>query len=373
VRTAAFAVAAALLVCAAAPPDDPPKGEDVRFTTSDGCTIAATYWPPAEGTPLPAPAVVALPMFLNTRSTWAAMARPVIDRGMGLLALDLRGHGGSSKPGIDDLGKSDAATKAELIKAMHLDVEAAIAWLEKRQKTPPGKVALLGAGVGGGVAIDTAVRNPDEVAAVACLSPDNALDTWGSSILKKWPHGKRMLLVTTIEDAAGCSPFVKQLTDDVQLRIVGDQDVSPTAAPRILRGTYLFGHVADLESNVADWLALHVAFRRIDLGGGVTAVVGSTGSSLYVGVEADPKTPLDAFAVKVGLGPVTEPWSKASTIVVGKRLGPPTEDAAARRRTRVPRDRLGAESGKPFAVQVSLDGEKFLPDAGAPALLFSLR
>jgi hypothetical protein len=263
---------------------------------------------------------------------------------------------------------------------MHQDVDAAIAWLAAEKKTPTGKIVLLGASFSCSVAIDTTVLNPDPIAAVVCLTPNGTVGDAGFGMptmdrLPKWPHGKPLLAVSSDEDAVFSLELLTKLGDDARMRKVADSVPVGDAKARSIRGTDMFGRVPDVEDNVADWIALHVAFRRVDLGDGVTAVLGSTGTALYVGVETPPgaKTTLDALAVRVGLGPVTDPWSKSETIEVGKRLSGPTEDAAARRRTRIARDRLGAESGKPFAVQISLDGRKFLPAAGEPALLFSLR
>jgi dienelactone hydrolase len=380
VKGALFAavLVAAPLLCAAAPPDDAPKGEDVRFTTADGLSIAATWYPPLEGTPSPAPVVIALPMYRHTRGSYGPMVRPVTDRGMALLVLDLRGHGDSAKQGGEDLGKRVEARDAALFNAMHADVEAAIAWLGKEKKTPPGRLALLGASVGCSVAIDTAVRNPDGVAAVACLTPGkDYLGVPTMEHVEKWPRGKPLLLVSSEAEAdRGAGPIAARLDGrGAELRTVVDPGAAAAKEPVSLHGTDMFGRVPDVEDNLADWLALRIAFRRVDLGQDVTAVVGSTGTSLYVGVEAPAgsKTPLDSLTVRVGLGPVTDPWSKSATIAAGKRLGGPTEDAAARRRTQITRDRLGAESGRPFAVQVSLDGKKFLPEDGQPPLFFTLR
>ncbi len=135
----------------------------------------------------------------------------------------------------------------------------------------------------------------------------------------------------------------------------------------------MFGRVAEVEENLADWLALHVAFRRVDLGDGVVALVGSLGGVLYVGIETpeESKATFGKVAVRIGLGPVTDPWSKSETIEVGARLA--TNGASTRRRTKLARERLGAEAGRAFAVAVSLDGKKFQPEAGEPQFLVALR
>jgi len=373
-KSASFLIVGALLV-AAARAEDAKKGEDVSFKTADGLTIAATYWPPAEGAATPAPVVVALPMYQHERVSYAPMVGPITDRGMGLLALDLRGHGASAKQGDEDLSKKVEARDAALFNAMHEDVEAAVRWLAAEKKTPAGKIALLGASVGCSVAIDAAVRRPDDYAAVVCLTPGrNYLGVPTMDHVAKWQAGKALLLVSSQDEAAGgADPILTKLDGKgAEMKLVGPLDTATAAGPMALHGTNMFGKVLDLESNVADWLAYRLTFRHLDLGGGVTAVVGGAGDALYVGVEwtTDEKPDLAATAVRVGTGPVTDPWSKAQTLNVGRRF---TTAKTKRDRTKLRLDSLGAEAGKPFAVAVSLDGKTFHPEAGAPPLLITLR
>jgi pimeloyl-ACP methyl ester carboxylesterase len=374
----ALVVAAAALFAGPAAAEDSPKGEEVRFATDDGLSIAGTFYAGLSADGSPTPVVIALPMYRHTRDSWAPMVRPVTDRGMSLLAIDLRGHGDSAKQGAEDLSKRVADRDPELFKAMHADVEGAIAWLAKEKKTPAGKIGLLGASVGCSVAIDTAVRVPDAVGAVACLSPGR--DYLGVPTMEhvaKWPKGKPLLLVSSdAEMDRGAAPISTRLEGrGAELKRVVASEPGKIRDAMDLHGTEMFGRVADVEDNVADWLAYRLAFRRVDLGGGVTAVVGSAGSSLYVGVETPEgsKTPLGALTVRVGLGPVTDPWSKSDTIEAGQRLDRPSPETPTRRRTRIGRERIGAEPGRPFAVALSLDGKSFVPDAASAPLFFALR
>jgi dienelactone hydrolase len=380
-RTARLlAFAAVLLAAPARAADEAPKGEDVSFKTADGLTIAATYWPPAGASKDPAPVVVALPMYRRVRSSYAPMARPITDRGMGLLALDLRGHGDSAMQGAEDLSKKAEARDPSLFNAMHADVEAAVAWLAKEKKTPKGRIGLLGASVGCSVAIDAAVRGPDDFAAVVCLTPGkNYLGVPTMEHVEKWPEGKPILLVSSaVEAPAGADAIAGKLDGKgAELKIVQAIDPAGTTGAMDLHGTTMFGRVADVEKNVADWLAFRLAFHRLDLGDGVTAVIGAAGSELYVGVEwpAGSKRPsFESFALRVGTGDVTDPWSKSEIFPdVGKRFDRTGSAASTRARTKLDRESIRVALGRPFAVQVSLDGKRFLPEAGAPPLLITLR
>jgi dienelactone hydrolase len=367
-----LAFAAACLI-GSARAEETPKGENVSFKTADGLTIAATYWPPF-GASGPAPVVIALPMYKQTRASYAPMVGPVTDRGMGLLALDLRGHGDSAKQGDDDLSKKVGARDATLFNAMHADVEAAIAWLAKEKKTPKGKIGLLGASVGCSVAIDAAVRVPDEIAAVVCLTPGKAyLGVPTMEHVAAWRKGLPLLLVSSEAEAGNGADAIEGKLDGkgAELKLVKAFDPSAAAKPMDLHGTNMFGKVADVERSIADWMAYRLAFHRIDLPGGFTAVLGGCGEELYVGVLVPDgfKGSLSAFRVRVGKGGVTDPWSDTTTLDFVESLDEPS----SRHRTRVRREYVNAQPGKPFAVQVSLDGKRFLPEAGAPPLLITLK
>lgn len=366
-------LATALLASSTFAADPAPKGEDVSFQTSDGLTIAATYWPAATTSREPSPVVIALPMYAHDRTTYAPMVAPLTERGMSLLALDLRGHGGSAMQGKDDLGVRVKARDPALFNAMHEDVAAAVAWLAREKKTPRGKIGLLGASVGCSVAIDAATRTPDEFAAVVCLSPGtNYLGVPTLEHVAKWPKGKPLLLVASPKEATtGAVPIQAAIADKrVEVRTVeGGADADASMA---LHGTNMFGRAPDVERNVAEWLAYRLAFRRIDLGGGATAVIGATGDELYVGVETSPdaKAPLDGLLLRVRrfptIAPVTEPL-----IHLGPRLS--DADSMGRRRARIPRSTLAVDVGEEFRVEISLDGRNFLPNGDAPPLSFALR
>ena len=177
---------------------DASKGEDVRFKTADGLTIAATFYPAAEGTPLPVPVVIALPMYRRTRDTYAPVVGPLTARGMAVLALDLRGHGDSAKQGDENLSQKVESRDPSIFTAMHQDVEGAIAWLAREKHTPKRCIGLLGASVGCSVAIDTAVRDPGDVACVVCLTPGkDYLGVPTMDHIAHWTTGMPLLLVAT--------------------------------------------------------------------------------------------------------------------------------------------------------------------------------
>lgn len=67
---------------------------DVRFRSSDGTVLSALVYRPATATPAtPAPGILAVHGYINTRETQSAFAIEFARRGYVVVALDQRGHG----------------------------------------------------------------------------------------------------------------------------------------------------------------------------------------------------------------------------------------------------------------------------------------
>lgn len=176
VRRAAH-VALVVLAAVVAPPrplgaaPDATAPREIVVKTADGLELRAAYHP---ATTKGGAGVVLLPGFRGRRTDWDRVLVPMRDRGIHVLALDPRGHGRSEKPGKTDLSPLVTGRDRKLFAAMHADALAAVRWLVAQGGCDPKRVALVGAGVGGSVALDAAARAPAEVAAVAWLSPSGS-------------------------------------------------------------------------------------------------------------------------------------------------------------------------------------------------------
>src|SRR5688572_4848830 len=102
------------------------RDQRVSFRTADGVTIAATWF---EASSRPAPAVVLVHMLGRSRRDWEGVASRLADSGVGALAIDLRGHGDSARPG----GTEGAADYSTLVR----DLEAARRYLATRSDVQP--------------------------------------------------------------------------------------------------------------------------------------------------------------------------------------------------------------------------------------------
>ena len=102
-----------------------------------------------------APGVLLLHMNGGSHADWDGLARGLQAQGMGVLALDFRGHG--QTPGPVDWNKSVD------------DARAAWQALQSQTAIDPQRTAIVGASIGANIALIVGANNP--VAAVAALSP----------------------------------------------------------------------------------------------------------------------------------------------------------------------------------------------------------
>jgi pimeloyl-ACP methyl ester carboxylesterase len=172
---AVLALILAVSAAAAPAPTPAPKpsgpslpGEQVELKTVDGWALKAMF----------APSVPGKQTFLLLHGTgqrkedWKRLAFPLTRAGYGVMAVDLRGHGESRvSPTGEELTwkKLRATPTANDFIDMSRDAEAAVAWLAG-QGVPEDSIGLIGAEVGGSVAIRYAATH-QKVPLVVMLSP----------------------------------------------------------------------------------------------------------------------------------------------------------------------------------------------------------
>jgi uncharacterized protein len=112
--------------------------EEVTLRTNDGLNLAAWYVRSRNGA-----AVISYP----TRQGKLPQARMLVRHGYGVLLLDARGYDGSDgDPNL--FGWSDAK-----------DIDAAVAWLQRRPDVEGGRIGGIGFSVGGEMLLQTAASN----------------------------------------------------------------------------------------------------------------------------------------------------------------------------------------------------------------------
>jgi len=254
----------------AAPPGSQSAPQEVSFTTDDGVVIAADYYAPQVRRGLRAPMVILLHMYQSDRSAWGPLMPHLRAAGMAILAIDLRGHGGSIEPRAFQLRERVADRDSKLFRATYRDVAAACVWMAAQEEVDPARFALVGAGMGASVALDYAARDKS-VDAVACLSPatnDLGLD----SVAAVRNYGARPVLLVASGAEADAAEQLRRAARQATVKLIGGPAGSDPAA---LHGTQMLGRAGGLEQ-------LLVAFVEKSLGQATNEpVVASINSDVY--------------------------------------------------------------------------------------------
>lgn len=169
------------------------KPEPIILNTQDGVRIAGAYVKADQ----PRAAALLLHMMPAAKESWSAFASRLSELGIASLAIDLRGHGESTR-GADGSVDFRQFEDSDHQKS-RLDVEAALAWL--RERHPGARLLSAGASIGANLALRAMADHP-EVGAVLALSP--GLDYHGVAIddaLSRFRSGQRALLAVSVEDA----------------------------------------------------------------------------------------------------------------------------------------------------------------------------
>lgn len=223
------------------------SAREVSLKTSDGLTLSADWFPPpkeARGV------IVALHMYKSNKNAWRPLAEQAHKEKLGLLALDLRGHGKSAKQGNKDLSKGVIARDPALFGAMVEDAAAAMAFLAKKGFGPE-KVVMFGASVGCSVALQYAARDAKLKAAVLLTPGKKYLGIDSMTHITK--YGARPLLIVSAREelSVGAKALFGALT-------VRRQAVLLQLPQKKVHGTRMFGRVPRIEARLAEWAAIQL-------------------------------------------------------------------------------------------------------------------
>ncbi|MBD3304795.1 alpha/beta fold hydrolase [candidate division KSB3 bacterium] len=139
--------------------------QDISLTTSDQVTLAASWVVPhaSEENQQRRPVVILLHDYGLNRRDWSFFIPDLAQRGYNVLALDLRGHGQSEGRG--------QYSPASLLQQGHLDVLAALEWIEDNTQSDADQIFLIGAGVGADIAYMSSGKFPKQIQATVAISP----------------------------------------------------------------------------------------------------------------------------------------------------------------------------------------------------------
>lgn len=177
----------------------------MAFESVDKTVIVGTF---LESTKPNSPAVLLLHQFQSDRHSYDDFARRLQAKGFGVLAIDGRGFGESTKTSD---GKSVAVSRSDdAVKGMRADVAAAFEFLAKQRNVDTARIAIVGASYGSSLAIIYGAENP-KVKAVALLSP--GLNYFGHMPTEPAvkSYGDRPLLLVAADDDKESADSVKKL------------------------------------------------------------------------------------------------------------------------------------------------------------------
>lgn len=233
-------------------PASPPQVRPVKFATDDQIEIHGTYAPPETKESTKAPIVILLHMYNKDRADFGPLLPALHEADFAVLAIDMRGHGQSVGPAEMNLPKRVADRDPKLFREMYRDVQAAHLWLAGQPEVDRGRFVLVGASVGGSVAMNYASRDRS-VDAVVWLTPGTkylGID----SMRDARKYGRRPLLMLASEPERSAAETLAAMVPGAAVQLFPGQAGDEMA----LHGTRMFGQVPRIDKIIIDFLAKSV-------------------------------------------------------------------------------------------------------------------
>ncbi len=141
-------------------------GTKITYTTDDGIKITGVFSPASEETEDPR-YIILLHDLGKNKSSYANFTDKLASKGIGFLAIDMRGHGESAGQGhYSRFAKTGANNQ---FNKMVQDVNGAVKFL-KDKRIPAKNIFVAGAGLGANVAARSIIFNED-IGGIALLTP----------------------------------------------------------------------------------------------------------------------------------------------------------------------------------------------------------
>lgn len=205
-----------------------PGTSEMALISADGFALKGTLTLPAAKGKVPV--VILAHQYRADRTGWAPLAEKLAARGIGTLALDLRGHGASTqKEGAEVKVSTDFAASAKAVgfDRIPADLIQAAAWLRQQPGVDGRRIGLAGSSVGA-FSVLLAASSIQPVAVLA-LSPagTGAFGAGARENLKSAQTRSRatvlLLASTEDKDAFGNAQALKELPGVAVLLKSGDE------------------------------------------------------------------------------------------------------------------------------------------------------
>lgn len=215
--------------------------ELVTFETADGVTIVGDYYEGGRDK-----AILLLHMMPATRASWVAFANSLTAAGFSVLAIDLRGHGESTKGSGETLLNYQEFQDIDH-QASIKDVEAAVEFLASEKKMK--EVSIAGASIGANLALVYASLHR-EIRSVILLSPGltyRGVDAGGAAELV---DAKQRVFIAASEDdeysAASSKELHEKLASEKRVELFTDAG----------HGTTMIERKPEFMAALVEWLSI---------------------------------------------------------------------------------------------------------------------
>lgn len=209
---------------------------DVDLEMSDGVTLKATYMSPDQ----PGPAMLLIHQCNMDRTSWDGIAGQLVEAGVHVMTMDLRGFGDSGGEGM-------SAGFPNLLAKSHGDLDAAFAYLVDQEGVDGARVAVGGASCGAMLTADLAGRQA-EITALMLLSGPPSEDAIASIAAKP---GLAVFGAAAVDD-----PVTPGVADTIQRAVNGSENGHSIA--KVYAGSEhglpMFAKNPDLEPALVAWL-----------------------------------------------------------------------------------------------------------------------
>ena len=230
-------------------------GTYLEFKSVDGWPLHAVWEKAAEGKPT----IVLLAGTGQRKEEWRSFARALVKAGYGCAALDMRGHGESRTTPSGEVITYKKLRAGNAMKGaandyedMTRDVEALVASLTT-QGVPEESIGLMGAEVGGSVAVKYAAVHP-KVPFVIMLSPGLAWQEIPLVNAVRHFKGRTTPFLMVHSEADKRSAKETPLLYAFAKNSVGDNNTTLIVVPEE-RGTRMLRKNKDLTGKILAWLA----------------------------------------------------------------------------------------------------------------------
>ena len=209
---------------------------DVDLEVADGVTLKGTYLSPHK----PGPAMLLIHQCNMDRTSWDGIASQLVEAGVHVMTLDLRGFGESGGEGM-------SAGFPNLLAKSHGDLDAAYAYLRDQDGVNGAHVGVGGASCGAMLTADLAGRQSGVTTLMLLSGPpsDDAIASIAGN------PGLAVFGAAAVDD-----PVTPGVADTIQRAVDGSRNAH--SMTKIYEGTEhglpMFAKNPDLEPTLVSWL-----------------------------------------------------------------------------------------------------------------------